>query len=54
MQNDLDLKKLLENLAKDLVILEENESISEEELQKITEVYSEVYSIISELTKKSL
>ncbi len=41
--------KLQENLAKDLVQLEENESISEQQMDSITEAYSKVYDIITKL-----
>jgi hypothetical protein len=41
------LKKLQENLAKDLVSLEENELVSEQQLDKITDAYAQVYDIIS-------
>ncbi len=46
------LKKLQENLARDLVHLEEDESLSEEQLGEITDAYSKVYGIIA--TIKSL
>ena len=41
------LKTLQENLAKDLVILEDSELVTEQQLEKITGVYSQVYEIIS-------
>jgi hypothetical protein len=41
------LKKLQENLAKDLVVLEDNELVSEQQLDKITYTYAQVYDIIS-------
>jgi len=41
------LKKLQENLAKDLVSLEDNELVSEQQLDQITDAYSQVYDIIS-------
>ncbi len=47
MNNKFD--KLQENLAKDLVQLEENESISEQQMDSITEAYSKVYDIITQL-----
>ncbi len=47
MNNKFD--KLQENLAKDLVQLEENESISEQQMDSITEAYSKVYDIITKL-----
>jgi len=43
------LKELQKNLARDLVHLEENESVSEQQMDKITETYSEVYDIITKL-----
>jgi hypothetical protein len=43
------LKKLQENLARDLVYLEENESLSEEQLDEITNAYSKVYDIVTKL-----
>jgi transcriptional regulatory protein LevR len=43
------LKELQEHLAKDLVHLEENESLSEQQLDKITDTYSKVYDIITEI-----
>jgi hypothetical protein len=43
------LMKLQENLAKDLVHLEGNESLSEKQMDEITETYSEVYDIITKL-----
>jgi len=44
---DNPIKKLQENLAKDLVSLEDNESVTEPQLEKITDVYAQVYNIIS-------
>ena len=41
------LKKLQENLARDLVSLEDNELVSEPQLDKITDAYAQVYDIIS-------
>ena len=49
MNNDNKLDTLQENLARDLVHLEENESISEQQMDSITQVYSEVYDIITKL-----
>ena len=43
------LKELQENLAKDLVQLEQNKSVTEEQLDEITEAYSKVYDIVSKL-----
>ena len=48
--NDQDkLSELQENLAKDLVRLEETESVTETQLDKITEVYSKVYDIVTKI-----
>jgi len=41
------LKKLQENLAKDLAILEDNNLVTEQQLDKITHTYTQVYDIIS-------
>ena len=43
------LKELQKNLAKDLVHLEENESLTEEQLDKITDSYSKVYDIVTKI-----
>jgi len=43
------LKKLQENLAKDLVHFEENDSITENQLDEITETYSKVYDILTNI-----
>jgi uncharacterized membrane-anchored protein YhcB (DUF1043 family) len=43
------LKELQENLAKDLVHLEEKESLSEELLDEISETYSNVYNIVAKI-----
>jgi hypothetical protein len=43
------LKELQKNLARDLVHLEENESLSEPQLDEITDAYSKVYDIIAGL-----
>ena len=45
------LKELQENLAKDLVCLEEIESVTEMQLNEITDAYSKVYDIVTELNK---
>ena len=45
------LGKLQENLAKDLVHLEVNESVSKEQMDVITDAYSKVYDVITELNK---
>ena len=41
------IKTLQENLAKDLVSLEENELVTEQQLDKITDAYTQVYDIIT-------
>jgi len=43
------LKELQKNLAKDLVHLEENESLSEQQLDEITKTYSNIYDIVSKI-----
>jgi len=43
------LKELQENLAKDLVLLELDKSVTENQLDTITEAYSEVYDIVSKI-----
>jgi len=43
------LKELQKNLAKDLVHLEENESLSEQQLDEITKTYSSIYDIVSKI-----
>jgi hypothetical protein len=48
------LKKLQENLAKDLVSLEDNDLVSEQQLDKITDAYAQVYDIISKDVDKDL
>jgi hypothetical protein len=45
------LKELQQNLAKDLVHLEENQSLSEQQLDEITDTYSKVYDIVTGLNK---
>jgi len=48
--NDQDsLKVLQENLAKDLVHFEVNDSLSEQQLEEITNIYSNIYSIVTEI-----
>jgi hypothetical protein len=47
------LKKLQENLARDLVSLEDNDLITEQQLAKITDVYAQVYDIISKAVDKT-
>ena len=49
---DNQIKKLQENLARDLVSLEENELVTEQQLDKITDAYSQVYDIISKAVDK--
>jgi hypothetical protein len=44
---DNPIKKLQENLAKDLVSLEDTDMVSEPQLEKITDTYAQVYDIIS-------
>jgi len=44
---DNPIKKLQENLARDLVVLENEELVSEQQLDKITDAYAQVYDIIS-------
>lgn len=46
------LKKLQENLAKDLVNLEDNELVTEQQLDKITDAYAQVYDIITKVIDK--
>jgi len=46
------IKTLQENLAKDLVSLEENELVTEQQLDKITDTYEQVYDIISKVFDK--
>jgi hypothetical protein len=48
------LKKLQENLAKDLVNLEDNDLVTEQQLDKITDTYTQVYDIISKDVDKNL
>ena len=47
------IKTLQENLAKDLVSLEDNELVTEQQLDKITDTYEQVYNIISKAVDKS-
>ena len=49
---DNPIKKLQENLARDLVILEDADMVSEPQLEKITETYAQVYDIISKVIDK--
>ena len=48
------LKKLQENLARDLVSLEDTDVVSEQQLDKITDAYTQVYNIISKEIDKPL
>jgi len=43
------LKDLQKNLAKDLAHLEENQSLSEQQMDEITDAYSKVYDIVTKL-----
>jgi len=47
------IKTLQENLAKDLVSLEDNELVTEQQLDKITDAYTHVYDIISKNIDKT-
>jgi len=48
--NDQDkLTELQKNLAKDLVYLEENKSLSEQQLDEINKTYSNIYDIVSKI-----
>jgi transcriptional regulatory protein LevR len=47
--NNNKLDTLQKNLARDLVHLEENESLSEQQLDQITDAYSKVYDIVTKL-----
>ena len=46
------LKKLQENLARDLVSLEDTDVVTEQQLDKITDAYAQVYDIISKAIDK--
>lgn len=46
------IKTLQENLAKDLVSLEDNDLVTEQQLNKITDVYTQVYDIITNAIDK--
>jgi len=48
------IKKLQENLARDLVSLEDTDVVSEQQLEKITDAYAQVYDIISKDIDKDL
>jgi len=52
MNEQDNLKKLQENLARDLVYLEENKSVTENQLDEIVDTYEKVYEILR--TMKSL
>lgn len=43
------IKKLQESLARDLVVLEDTDMVSETQLEKITDVYAQVYDLISKV-----
>ena len=49
---DNPIKKLQENLARDLVQLEDTDLVSEQQLDKITDAYAQVYDIISKAVDK--
>jgi hypothetical protein len=49
---DNQIKKLQENLARDLVSLEDTDVVSEQQLEKITDAYAQVYDIISNAVDK--
>ena len=49
---DNPIKKLQENLARDLVSLEDTDVVSEQQLDKITDTYIQVYDIISKAVDK--
>ena len=49
---DNPIKKLQENLARDLVSLEDTDVVSEQQLDKITNTYAQVYDIISKVIDK--
>jgi hypothetical protein len=49
---DNPIKKLQENLARDLVSLEDTDVVSEQQLEKITNAYTQVYDIISKAVDK--
>ncbi len=46
------IKKLQENLARDLVSLEDTDVVSEQQLDKITDAYAQVYDIITKAVDK--
>ena len=49
MNEQYSLKLLQENLAKDLVHLEVSKEMTEEQLVEITDTYSKVYDIVTEI-----
>jgi hypothetical protein len=49
MNEEDTLSKLQENLAKDLVHLEVNESVNKEQMAEITDAYSKVYDIVTKI-----
>ena len=46
------IKRLQENLARDLIELEDSKLVSEPQFEKITDTYSKVYDIISKAVDK--
>ena len=50
---DNQIKKLQENLARDLVSLEDTDLVSEQQLDKITDAYAKVYDIITKAVDKN-
>ena len=52
MNDQNKLKELQKNLAKDLVSLEDNDLVTEQQLDKITDTYTQVYDIISKAIDK--
>ena len=49
---DNPIKKLQKNLARDLVVLENEELVSEQQLDKRTDADAQVYDIISKAVDK--
>jgi len=49
---DNPIKKLQENLARDLVSSEDTDMVSEQQLDKITDAYAQVYDIITKAVDK--
>jgi hypothetical protein len=46
---DNKLKEFQENLVKDLIKFEENNLLTEQQLEQITDIYSKVYDIFHEI-----